>query len=71
MGLWAGGSGKEYGYYAAAALFVGPTLTTVVNNQFYQNMFRLGIHVSAAHHNNTSSPALFSHVPGVPSWLAR
>ena len=56
VGLWAGGSGKEYGYYAAAALFVGPTLTTVVNNQFFQNMFRLGIHVSAARHHHPSPP---------------
>jgi hypothetical protein len=50
--------GEHFGYYAAAALFVVPTITTLVNSQFYHQMFRLGFHV--INHSNSSSWPCFS-----------
>eukprot|EP00850_Spirogloea_muscicola_P016072 SM000128S26205 [mRNA] locus=s128:124056:126590:+ [translate_table: standard] len=40
--------GKDYGYYAAAALLLVPTFRSLVDAQFYHIMFRLGVHVKTA-----------------------
>ncbi|CAI5942587.1 unnamed protein product [Closterium sp. NIES-65] len=40
--------GDNYGYYAAAALFVVPTIRSLLDAQYNQIMFRLGVHVKTA-----------------------
>lgn len=41
-------AGHYYGYYAAAALFVVPTIALLIQNQSQQMQFRLGIQVKTA-----------------------
>ncbi|CAI5463391.1 unnamed protein product [Closterium sp. Yama58-4] len=40
--------GDNFGYYAAAALFVVPTIRSLLDAQYNQIMFRLGVHVKTA-----------------------
>ena len=38
-------AGSNYGYYAAAALFVVPTIRSLCDAHYQHMMFRLGVHV--------------------------